>query len=278
VGNFDLQFPWDKGFGTPASSSMWRKMAQLWSADGVVAGYLQSLNATIAGTTVTVNPGACFMHGYYGEIQTAQTITGVGSSGTILARADLVNENCSIYYNAAVTDYGAGGFQQDANAWEIPLWLVNAGALVDLRTLLSPGAAHTWWNTQAGPNTINSGQAVQYNFVSARVPYTGHALLIGTLVLTFSDASQAQTATCQLTYQYGAADQALSPTVTRSIPGTGPAGSPVERDVSLTGMIPVASLGKKNVGWRVTAGSGTQQIKVASLTASMMLTGFPPAA
>ena len=77
MGNFDLQFPWDKGFGTPASSSMWRKMAKLWSADGVVSG----LNSTLAAGVVTVNPGACFIHGYYGEVVTAQNITGVAPVG-----------------------------------------------------------------------------------------------------------------------------------------------------------------------------------------------------
>ena len=107
--------------------------------------------------------------------------------------------------------------------------------------------------------------------------YTGYALLVGTMVLTFSDASQPQTAVCQLTYQQGASDQALSPAITRTIPGTGVSASPVERDVSLTGLIPVTALGKKSVGWRVTAGTGPQ-IQVASLTASMTLTGFPPAA
>lgn len=288
MGNFDLQFPWDKGFGTPASSAMWRKMASLWCADGVLANYPtatpNSLSATLAGGTVTVNPGACFIHGYYAEIQTAQNITGVGTNGTVLAKADLANENCLIYYKNGATDYAPPGtsnfatfYEQSANNWEIPLWLVSGSTLIDLRTMLNAGRALTWWNTLAGPNVIASGQTAQYNFVTARVPYIGNALLIGTMVLTFTDASQAQSAICQLTYQQGASDQALSPTVTRSVPGTGPAGSPVERDVSLTGLITLTSLGKKSVGWRVTAGTGPQ-IQVATLTASMMLAGLPPAA
>jgi hypothetical protein len=260
---------------------MWRKMASLWSSDGVVANYPVAtpncLSATLAGTTVTVNPGAAFIHGYYGEIQTAQTITGVGTSGTVLAKADLVNENLTVYYKNGATDYS--GYEQDANAWEIPLWLVSGTTLIDLRTMVQPGGALTWWNTLAGPTSIPTTQTTNFNFVTARVPYIGHALLVGTLVLTFNDASQAQTAVCTLAYQSGAGDEALGPSITRTIPGTGVANSPVERDVSATALITVKSPpGKKSVGWRVTAGSGAQSIQVASLTASMTLAGFPPAA
>ena len=37
--------------------------------------------------------------------------------------ADLVNENCSIYYRNGVVDYGptpASNYQQDTNKWEMP--------------------------------------------------------------------------------------------------------------------------------------------------------------
>ena len=53
----DEYFPFDVNYGNPANTARWRKMAQLWQADGVVAGYLNQLNATLAGTTVTVGSG-----------------------------------------------------------------------------------------------------------------------------------------------------------------------------------------------------------------------------
>ena len=274
MGNFDLTFPWDKGFGTPASSSMWRKMAQLWSSDGVVAGYAQTLTCTLAGGTVTVNPGACFIHGYYGEVITTQTITGVGTNGTVLAKADLVNEICSIYYKDQAVDYG--GYEQDANAWEIPLYLVSGTTLIDLRTIVSPGVGLGWWSSAPGPVNVVSTQTGQINFLTARIPYATWAVLTGTMLLTFSDASQAQNAICQLTYQQGQSDQQLSTTITPGIAGTGTAGSPVSHPMALNGLIPVTQ-GKKTLGWRVTAGTGPQ-ISVASLTLGMTLVARPPAA
>jgi hypothetical protein len=277
VGNFDLTFPWDKGFGTPASSSMWRKMAQLWCSDGVVAGYQQSLTCTLSAGTVTVNPGACFIHGYYGEVINTQTITGVGSNGTVVAKADLVNEICLIYYKDQAVDYGGTtGYEQDANAWEIPLYLVSGTTLTDLRTMVSPGVGLGWWSSAPGPVSVLTSQTGQINFLTARIPYATWAILTGTMLLTFSDASQAQSAICQLTYQQGQSDQQLSTTITPGMAGTGAAGAAVSHPVALNGLIPVTQ-GKKTLGWRVTAGTGPQ-ISVASLTLAINLVARPPAA
>jgi hypothetical protein len=267
----DEFFPFDLGYGYPANTARWRKMAQLWTSDGVLSNYLNTLTTTLAAGVATVQTGAIFVHGYYGEVQNPQTIPGIGTNGTIVAGVDLVNQNVSIYYRDQVVDYGpspTSNYEQDASKWEIPLYLVSGTSLIDLRTMITGAAGSGWWSTVAGPISVNPSQTVQTNFLTLRVPYVGKALLRGELLLTFLDVSQAQSAICQLTYQFGASDQQLSPTITPGIPGGG---------VALSALVPVTQ-GKKSVGWRVTAGTGAGGLTVATLTASATMLNQPAAA
>jgi hypothetical protein len=275
----DEYFPFDIGNGSPANSSRWRKMAQLWQSDGVFAGYLSQLNATLAGTTVTVQTGGLFIHGYYGEVQNPQAITGVGTNGTVVAGVNFSTQEITIYYRDQVIDYGtnpATGYEQDTNIWEIPLWLVSGTTLIDLRTMLNPGAGCSWWANAAGPITVNSVQTVNTNFMTLRVPYGGTALIRGEVLVNFSDASQAQTAVCQLVYQQGASDQQLTPAIRPSIPGGGPAGQVVAVPLAISGSIPVTQ-GRKTLGWRVTAGTGPG-LTLTTLTGSVQILNLPAAA
>jgi hypothetical protein len=275
----DEYFPFDLGNGSPANTARWRKMAQLWSSDGVLANYLNTLTATLAGTTVTVQTGGLFIHGYYGEVQNVQSITGVGTNGTVVAGADLVNQNVSIYYRDQVVDYGsnpASNYEQDTNKWEMPLWLVSGTSLIDLRNMVSPGTGLGWWSSAPGPVSVSTSTTSQINILTARVPYPTSAILSGTLLLSFTDASQAQSVICQLTYQFGQSDVQTSPTVTPGVPGAGPAGGQLAYPVALSGLIPVTP-GKKTLGWRVTAGTGPS-ISVSTLTVGMTLVARPPAA
>ena len=275
----DEYFPFDIGFGYPANTTRWRKMAQLWQADGVFSGYLNQLNATLAGTTVTVASGGLFIHGYYGEVQNPMAVTGVGTNGTVVAGIDLSAQTISIYYRDQIVDYGtnpANNYEQDASKWEIPLWLVSGTSLIDLRTMVTPGASCGWWTTTAGPVSVATSQTVQTNFMTLRVPYAGRALIRGELLLTFTDSSQAQSAICQLTYEFGQSDQQVTPTMTPTTPGGGPAGKAATEALALSGLIPVTQ-GKKTVGWRVTAGTGPG-LTLATLTASVQMQSLPAAA
>lgn len=260
MGNFDEYFPWDKGFGSSASSSRWRKMAQLWAPDGVVANYpvgvaAGGLNATIAGGIVTVNPGACFMHGYYGEIFAAQAIN-VGASGTVVAKADFDNEICSIIFHNGAIDYN--GYQQDTHAWEVPLWLVSSGTLTDLRCFISGGAGLGWSGTMP-QQTVSSGTTVNFNFMYPRFSYPTFVQLRATGLVTFTDASAAQSAIAQISYQYGQSDNqtSITPTIVPAIDGGGASGVPIAMPLSLAALVPVTT-GKKSVGCLVTAGTGPQ--------------------
>jgi hypothetical protein len=260
MGTFDEYYPWDKGFGSAANSARWRKMAQLWAPDGVVANYPvgQSgwgLGATLSGGTATVTPGACFIHGYYAEIFAQQAVP-VGASGTIVARADLDNEVCSIIFHSGAVDYN--GYQQDVHAWEIPLWLVSSGSLTDLRCFISGGGAVGWSGTMT-QQPVNSGLTINFNFMYPRFSYPAQVQLRATGAITFTDASSAQSAICQISYEYGQSDNqtSLTPVVTPASAGGGPSGVPISVPISLSASLPVTT-GKKSIGCLVTAGTGPQ--------------------
>src|SRR5215469_7383660 len=213
MGNFDEYFPFDPGYGAAANAARWRKMANLWQSDGVVANYpygaaanVSQLFATpISGGQTQIQQGAVFVHGYYAEIQTPQTIS-VGTNGSIVAQVNFNTEVVALVYRDGVLDYGsnpANNYEQDANIWEIPVWLVSSGALVDIRTLINPAQGLRWWAQSAGVQPIAANGTLQNSFGTARIPYVAQAFLHGVLLLTFTDLSQAQTATCTLTYQCG---------------------------------------------------------------------------
>jgi len=274
MANFDEFFPFDPGYGASANAARWRKMAQLWVADGVLANYLNQMNATIAGSTVTVQSGAVFIHGYYAELQNSQNFT-VGTNGTIVAQVNFANEVVALVYRDTIVDYGGGGFQQDNNVWEIPIWGVSGGTtLLDLRNLINAATGLRWFANQAGSTPVASSQTLQNSFGLARIPYAAQGFLHGTLLLQFSDMSQAQSAICQMTYQWGQGDQQTSPSITPANSASFNSGASLSIPVALTGVIPVTQ-GKKTFGWRVTAGTGPG-ITVSQMTLSLWTGGRPP--
>jgi hypothetical protein len=111
-------------------------------------------------------------------------------------------------------------------------------------------------------------------FLVARVPYAGSAKVEGTAMITFTDLSQAQTASCQLTYQQGVAGQAQLAPTTPMQPGNSAWGAPMALQtlampITLSGTIPVTT-GLKTAGWLITAGAGPG-IQVSNMTMSMRL-------
>src|SRR6516162_41619 len=270
---FDEYFPFDPTFGAPANAFRWRKMAQLWQADGVRAGWLSSLAATQAGLTITLQTGAVFIHGYYAELTSATTnhpwpVTFTGTqNGTLVAQANLgtSNENIQLVYRDGVMDYGSGGSNfaqdttQDRTIWEIPLWQMQNGTLVDLRTMINPGGDISWWaqTSLGGPLSIGTGA----------------------MLLTFTDLSIAQNAICQLIYQQGVAGEqspatpgTTPPGITPAISGGGPAGQSMSIPVALTSWVNVVQ-GLKTAGWYVKAGAGTAGVQISQMTLSMRLVG-----
>jgi hypothetical protein len=277
---FDEYYPFDPGMGAgTANAARWRKMANLWAPDGVVSNYpygntpaTSQLYATaITGGATTIQQGAVFIHGYYAEIQTPQPIN-VGAAGTIVAHCDFNTEKVSLLFTTA-TDYGSGGFEQDLNIWEIPLWGVSGSTLTDLRNLINPTTGIRWFASSPGVVPVGTGAVSQNSFGLARIPYAAQGFLHGTLLVQFNDISQAQNATCQLTYQWNQSDQQVSPIITPAAAG-GVSGQTISVPVALMGVVPV-SQGRKTFGWRVTAGPGPG-ISISQMTLSLWATGIAP--
>jgi hypothetical protein len=274
---FDEFFPFDPGFGASANATRWRKMAQLWQADGVLSQVTTQMHATMAGNTVTVQPGAVFMHGYYAELGVPRSFT-VGTSGTIVAQANLATDNefVQLVYRDAVVDYGTNpntAYQQDGSVWEIPLWLIQSGGLIDVRTFLNPGGSLTWFGSSPSAVNVTSGATVNVDLLTARVPYVGMATLRGTAVITLTDFSQAQSAACALVFQNGTAEQVVGPASTPQVTAGGP-NIQVSFPVSASAWVGTGQ-GRKKAGWRVVAGSGPQ-VQVREMTLTMTLAGMPP--
>ena len=99
--------------------------------------------------------GAVFIHGYYAEVQTPQSIP-VLTNGTIVAKVDYTNEVCSVYYKDGALDYAS--YEQSTNNWEIPLWLVSSGTLTDLRVMVNPSAGLAWWAVVPGSGGSCAGK------------------------------------------------------------------------------------------------------------------------
>lgn len=270
MGNFDEYFPFDKGFGATANSARWRKMAQLWCCDGVLQGYLNGLTTTASGTTATVQTGAVFIHGYYAEIQTNQNIS-IGANGTIVAKVDLVNEVCSVYYKDGALDYGsvpATSYEQSASNWEIPLFLVAAGpTLTDLRTWVGPGRVTAFWGQSTPSFNIAAGASQNQSITPVRVPYSAPAILRGSAQITIPGPSPGNTVTAQLYYQYGQGDVASTPVATvQSVSGNYP--------IFMTGFITVTP-GLKQLALRVTNSAGAATVSAAQAIASLELVNQP---
>jgi len=262
-------------------------MANLWASDGVIKGYLSELSATLNTNTnvVTVQPGGCFIHGYYAEIINAQTFT-VAANGTIVAQVNFTNETAQIYWKPNAVDYGPSttlNYEQSVNNWEIPLWLMSSNALFDLRTMINPGMGLAFWAwyQQGASITVptNSTSTTAASFLTARVPFASPAILRGSAVVTFNNLATAQTAACSLVYQQGASDQypaASATAIPQATPavGGGGAATSISLPVSLSMSLPSTTAGRKTAGMIVTAGTGAS-IQVAQIMMSLELIGTP---
>ena len=126
----DNYFPFDTGPGSTATAARrWRLMARLWSSTGVVPLYLNSLVPSIAGSVVTIGPGAVWIDGYYGESDSPKTVS-VSGNGMVVARMDPTARNILIIFvpNQTVPT------QNQNDIYEVPLALVTSGSILqDIR-------------------------------------------------------------------------------------------------------------------------------------------------
>lgn len=130
--SFDNYFPFDTGSGSGATQDRWRKMGRLWYPSGVVPGYLSQMTPSIAGSIVTIQPGGVWIDGFYGEIQTAKTVSiPGGQTGQVVARMDTGGKTIGFLF---VQNQTTPSQSVSATIYEIPIFQVTgSGAGKDAR-------------------------------------------------------------------------------------------------------------------------------------------------
>ena len=270
--NLDEYYPFDPGFGASANAARWGKMASLFSPDGIVFGYLNSLNATISGGSITIQTGAVMVHGYYGEIQTAQTYALGGTSGMVVAAVNLTTEVMSTYYRDGIVDQS--GLTQSATLWEIPLYLITGTAtMLDKRAAvtLSRGMSTAASVGVGSYTTLTSGTPVQFNIGTFNFTHPGTALFTWQAQFQITNPAQFVDVIWYGTYQYGLGDAAGSIAYEWSWPGASGSTGPYRTVLTIAWPIPVTP-GRKTVGLHVSpTGPGTSAI--ANIMASAVVIG-----
>jgi hypothetical protein len=134
-------FPFEAPPGAHSTIPRWRQMAALWCASGVVRPELSPvpepnpLQTRWTGTEYVVNPGACWVHGFYGVSDSLKHVPGGPESGLVVARYRPELESIQLVYRPGVSP---GGEIKDENGWwEIPLAQMNTdGSVTDIRRIV----------------------------------------------------------------------------------------------------------------------------------------------
>lgn len=132
----DNYFPFDTGPGSSATAARWRLMARLFNGSGVIYNFLNALAPSIAGSVVTVQPGAVWIDGYYGEIDSPKGV-GVTGNGMVVARMDPTARQVVLMFVANQTV----PTQNKSGIYEVPIMQVTGATGRDIRQFARPNSA-----------------------------------------------------------------------------------------------------------------------------------------
>lgn len=148
----DTYIPFDSGQGATATPANWRAMGRQFRYSGVVPGYANAFSATISAGKLTIQPGAAWIDGYYGEIISSKQVdsTGLGS-GLVVLRLSTTARTITLTYLPGVTTPS----QQTASpTYDIPLYYISTStAFTDVRQFTT---ATSDWSTTRGQAFNNS--------------------------------------------------------------------------------------------------------------------------
>lgn len=148
-------WPTDAADGSVATESRWRKMARQWIPSGVIAGIGGQLAPTLAYPNLTVQAGAVWIDGHYGDLPGAQVLA-VTPNGLAVVRFDPAANTCELLYRDGVVNPS----QTVDGTWELAVAQLSGSALIDRRgNVIAPGIAGTLYigNVPAG-NVPAGGQ------------------------------------------------------------------------------------------------------------------------
>jgi microcystin-dependent protein len=129
----DNYFPFTNGPGSAATQDNWRLMARNWvqGGSGIIAGYKNQFKPTISGTSITVDTGAAWLDGFYGENTAAKTVTATGN-GMVVVQMDPTPSTGGVI-NIAFKVGQSKPVQQSTGVFEIPIATVAGSGLTDAR-------------------------------------------------------------------------------------------------------------------------------------------------
>jgi len=166
----DNYFPFDTGSGATATSARWRLMARLWYGSGVVPSYLNALRPSLAGSVVTIQTGAVWIDGYYGESDSPKTV-GVTGAGMVVARMDPTARSIACFFVPGQTV----PTQNQNGIYEIPLMSITGTTTLtpkDIRQFSAP--------TPTGPIHARACRVAAYPTSTTLVTYGFDTISWGT--------------------------------------------------------------------------------------------------
>jgi hypothetical protein len=158
----DSYFPFDTGNGATATLSNWRSMGRRFLSSGIIPSNTNNqFSMSLAGGVATINTGALWIDGFYGEITTPKAVTvGTSSNGLLVARMDYTAKQVLIYWVAG-TGYVAppGVSQRPSQAttgnYDIPLYYINGTTVRDCRQWATSTNDWTGVNLAIDPTNNN---------------------------------------------------------------------------------------------------------------------------
>jgi hypothetical protein len=112
-------------------------MARLFYGSGVVYNYLNSLAPSLSGSVVTIQPGAAWIDGYYGESDSPKTVA-VSGNGMVVVRMDPTARQIIFMFVANQTT----PTQSLSGIYEIPIMQVTGSTGKDIRQFSSPASSN----------------------------------------------------------------------------------------------------------------------------------------
>jgi hypothetical protein len=137
-------WPTDGADGSVSSEARWRKMARMWVPSGVdgsalgVGGGAGALAPTlVAGPTINVAIGSCWVDGHYAELLAPASVPATANGLLVVRFTPADNHAELLYRDAAVTP------TQTLATWELVIASMAAGVMTDQRRQAQLGGLQT---------------------------------------------------------------------------------------------------------------------------------------
>ena len=161
----DNYFPFDTGNGATATMAYWRSMGRRFVSSGIIPsapGVNNQFAGSLAAGIFTVNTGAAWIDGFYGEITTSKAINiGTTSNGLVVLHMDSTSKSISVVFQSGTGYVAPPSISQRPLAqtptgnFDIPLYYVNGTTVRDCRQWATSTTDWTGANLAIDPTNSN---------------------------------------------------------------------------------------------------------------------------